>query len=87
MNRHRNIFIVFYPKRLVEGNNDWWWVEIDLHVATVLGISIQTPSPAFDLKIVYSHVIEVADCEFQLCFHCTAMVSEIFAFYHLKKNE
>ena len=43
------------------------------------------PPPLFDLKIVYSYVIEVADSEYDLGLHGRALVSEIFAFYHLLK--
>ena len=42
------------------------------------------PPPFFDLKIGYSYVIEVADSEYQLLFRRRPLVSEIFAFYHLK---
>ena len=42
------------------------------------------PPPLFDLKIGYSYVIEVADSEYQLLFRRRPLVSEIFAFYHLK---
>ena len=38
----------------------------------------------FDLKIVYSYVIDVADSESDLGLHGSALVSEIFAFYHLE---
>ena len=38
--------------------------------------------PLFDLKIVYSYVLEVADSESDLGLHGRALVSEIFAFYH-----
>ena len=41
--------------------------------------------PLFDLKIVYSNVIEVAESDLGL--HGKALVSEIFAFYHLLENE
>ena len=43
-----------------------------------------TPPPLFDLKIVYSYVIEVADSESYLGLHGRALVSEIFAFYHFE---
>ena len=39
--------------------------------------------PLFDLKLVYSYVIEVADSESDFGLHGKALVSEIFAFYHL----
>ena len=39
----------------------------------------------FDLKLVYSYVIEVADSESELGLHAKALVSEIFALYHLLK--
>ena len=41
------------------------------------------PPPLFGLKIVYSYVIDVADSESVLGLHGRALVSEIFAFYHL----
>ena len=41
--------------------------------------------PLFDLKIVYSYVVEVSDSEYDLGLHGRALVSEIFAFYHLLK--
>ena len=41
------------------------------------------PPPSFPPKIVYSYVIEVADSESDLSLHSRALVSEIFAFYHL----
>ena len=42
------------------------------------------PPPLFDLKLVYSYVIEVADSESDFGLFSTALVSEIIAFYHLK---
>ena len=47
------------------------------------GTGLQIP-PIFDLKIVYSYVVEVADSESDLGLHSKALVSEILAFYHLK---
>ena len=44
---------------------------------------VYNPPPLCDLKIVYSYVIEVADSESVLGLHGRALVSEIFAFYHL----
>ena len=46
-----------------------------------LGAGFQTPC-AFDLKIVYSYVIEVADSESDLGLLLKALISEIFVFYH-----
>ena len=43
----------------------------------------KSPPPLFDLKLVYSYVVEVADSESDLGFHGKPLVSEIFAFYHL----
>ena len=37
----------------------------------------------FDLKIVLSYVIEVADSESDVGLHDKSLVSKIFAFYHL----
>ena len=45
----------------------------------------KSPPPLFDLKLGYSYVIEVADSESDLGLHDKALVSEIFAFYHLLK--
>ena len=51
----------------------------------VIGISaLLYKPPAFRPKIVYSHVIEVADSESGLGLFSTTLVSEIFAFYHLE---
>ena len=47
-----------------------------------IGTGLQNP-PLFDLKVVYSYVIEVAYFESELGLFCTALVSEIFTFYHL----
>ena len=49
-----------------------------------IGTGLLPPPPLFDLKIVYSYVIEVADSESDLGLHGRALVSEIFAFYHLE---
>ena len=48
-----------------------------------MGTTLQPP-PAFRTKLMYSYVIEVADSESDLGFFSTALVSEIFAFYHLE---
>ena len=40
-------------------------------------------TPLFDIKIVYSYVIEVADSESDLGLFSTTLVSEIFAFYDI----
>ena len=42
-----------------------------------------TNPPLFELKLIYSNVIEVANSESDLGFFSTALVSEILAFYHL----
>lgn len=39
--------------------------------------------PVFDLKIVYSYAIEVADFESDLCLYSNALVYDIFAFNFL----
>ena len=44
---------------------------------------LYNPPPLFDLKLVYSYVIEVTDSESDLGLHGKALVPEIFAFYHL----
>ena len=49
----------------------------------ISGTGRENLPPLFDLKIVYSYVIEVADSESNLGLHGRALVSEIFAFYHL----
>ena len=46
-------------------------------------VLVGKPSSLFDLKIGYSYVIEIADSESELDLHGRALVSEIFAFYHL----
>ena len=43
------------------------------------------PPPLFQLKLVYSYVIEVADSKYQLRLHDKALVSGKFSFYHLLK--
>ena len=48
-------------------------------------VLVYTPPPLFDLKLLYSYVIEVADSESDLGLHGKALVSEIFTFYHLLK--
>ena len=40
----------------------------------------------FDVKIVYSYVIEVADSKSDLGLCNRGLVSEIFAFYHFQEN-
>ena len=51
-----------------------------------MGTTLQNPPPPlFDLKIVYSYVIEVADSDSDLGLHGKALVSEIFGLYHLLK--
>ena len=40
--------------------------------------------PLFEIKIVYSYVIKVADSESDLGLHNKALVSKIFAIYHLE---
>ena len=50
---------------------------------TECGTGLEHPPLLFDLKILYSYVIEVADSESDLGLHSKALVSEIFAFYHL----
>ena len=45
---------------------------------------LENPPALFDLKLMHSYVIELTDSESDLvCFFSTALVSEIFAFYHL----
>ena len=48
------------------------------------GNGFQNFVPLFDLKLMYFYVIEAADSESDLGLFSTAIVSEIFAFYHLK---
>ena len=45
-----------------------------------MGAALQNYSSLFDLKIVYSYVIEVADSESAVGLHVTAPVSEILVF-------
>ena len=40
----------------------------------------------FDLKIVYSYVIEIPDSESEFGFYNKGLVSEIIAFYHFQNN-
>ena len=54
----------------------------DMNISALVG----KPPSVFDLKIVYSYVIEVADSESDLGLHGRALVSEIVAFYHLLDN-
>ena len=42
------------------------------------------PPPLFDLKIVYSYVIEVADSESDLGLHDKPLVSEILIFLRIR---
>ena len=63
----------------------WYRILLTRLLYTVIGTTLQTPPPLFDLKIVYSYVIEVPDSESDLGLHGKALVSEIFAFYHLLK--
>ena len=60
-------------------------IYIYIYLYEYFGTPLQPPPPLFDLKIVYSYVIEVADSESDLGLHGRALVSEIFAFYHLLK--
>ena len=38
--------------------------------------------PLFDLKVVYSYVIEVADSESDVGLFSTVLILEIFEFFH-----
>ena len=55
-----------------------------LILSYLLETSKNLAPPLFDIKIVYSYVIEVADSESVLGLHGKALVSEILAFYHLE---
>ena len=48
-----------------------------------IGTTLQNRPLIFQLKLVYSFVIKVADSESDLDSHSTAIVSKIFAFYNL----
>ena len=50
-----------------------------------LGITNDLPAVS-QPPVVYSYVIEIADSEYQLRLHSSALVSERFAFYHFQKN-
>ena len=50
------------------------------------GTTLQKAPPLFQLKLVYSDVINVADYESAFGLHGRTLVSEIFAFYHLLEN-
>ena len=45
---------------------------------------VENPPPLFDLKLVYSYVIEVADPESDLGLHGRALVSEIMVFLRIR---
>ena len=47
-------------------------------------VLVNTPPPLFDLKVVYSYVIQVADSESDLGLHGKALVSEILIFLQLR---
>ena len=44
------------------------------------------PPPLFDLKIVYSYVIEVANSEYDFVLSDRGLNLEILVFYHLQEN-
>ena len=47
---------------------------------------LKKKTPLFDMKILDSYVIEVADSESDFGFYNKDLVSEIFALYRLQKN-
>ena len=51
----------------------------------ILALLYLPPPPLFQLKLVYSYVIEVAYFESDLGLQGKALVSEILLFYHLLK--
>ena len=53
-------------------------------LTSIIGAGRETPPPLFDLKIVYSYVIEVADSESDLGLHGRALVSEIMVFFRIR---
>ena len=57
---------------LTEWNKNW------------LELVYNPPPPLFDLKIVYSYVIEDADSESNLGLHGRALVSEIMVFLRIR---
>ena len=54
-----------------------------IQTISTIGTTGENPPPLFDLKLVYSYLVEVADSESDLGLHGKPLVSEIFAFYHL----
>ena len=57
-----------------------------LHI-TLFGLSAQLQNLSlFDLKIVYSYVVKIADFEPDLVLWNRGLVLEIFAFYHILEN-
>ena len=55
------------------------------HKYVNVGTGLQNLPLLFDLKIVYSYVIEVADFESDLILHGRSLISEMF--YHLKNAQ
>ena len=47
---------------------------------------LETPQQIFDLKIVYSYVIEIAGFQISLGLYNWNLVAEILVFYHLQEN-
>ena len=50
----------------------------------ILALLYNPPPPLFDLKLVYSYVIEIADSESKFDMHGKALVSEILLFIRIK---
>ena len=50
MNRHKILSLIFYPKRLVGAITIDGGLKLTPIVATILGNSIETPSPALQFK-------------------------------------
>ena len=47
-------------------------------------LDLETPPPLFDVKLVYSYVIEFADSESDFGLHGKALVSEILLFIRIR---
>ena len=57
---------------------------IQIFCSRIFGAGRENRPPLFDLKIVYSYVIEVADSESDLGLHGRALVSEIMVFLRIR---
>ena len=79
-------FITFHSNKVECEKQIWPSVRFEPTTSCIRGHRSRKPPPLFDLKIVYSYVIEVADSESEVGLFSTALVSKIYAFYHLLDN-